>query len=73
MSWKKYSKKKKNKKEIENKSKLNIFLEVLNLSKRKYFILKTSICFIILSIVSFGFQIYYFKNMRAGITDIDKI
>jgi hypothetical protein len=66
-------KEEKDKKEIENKSKLNIFLEVLNLSKRKYFILKTSICFIILSIVSFGFQIYYFKNMRAGITDIDKI
>ena len=66
-------KEEKDKKEIENKSKLNIFLEVLNLSKRKYFILKTSICFIILSIVSFGFQIYYFKSMRAGITDIDKI
>ena len=66
-------KEEKEKKELENKSKLNIFLQVLNLSKRKYFILKTSICFIILSLVSFGFQVYYFKNMRAGIANIDKM
>ena len=34
---------------------------------------KISLCFIIISFVSIGFQIYYLKHVRGpGFTDIDK-
>ena len=63
----------KNKKEIENKSKLKIIQHILNLSKGKYFMLKISLCFIIISFVSIGFQLYYIKHIRGTeITEIDK-
>ena len=62
-----------NKKEIENKSKLKILQHILNLSKGKYFMFKISLCFIIISFVSIGFQLYYLKHIRGNeITDIDK-
>ena len=63
----------KNKKDIENKSKLKLLQHILNLSKGKYFMLKISLCFIIISFVSIGFQIYYLKHIRGTeISDIDK-
>ena len=62
----------KNKKE-ENKSKFYLLQHILNLSKGKYFMFKISLCFIIISFVSIGFQIYYLKHVRGpGFTDIDK-
>ena len=53
--------------------KFNLLQYILNLSKGKYFIMKVSFCFIILSLVTVAFQIYYFKHFRiSGITEIDK-
>lgn len=53
--------------------KFNLLQYILNLSKGKYFIMKVSFCFIILSIVTIAFQICYFKHFRiSGITEIDK-
>ena len=60
------------KNEIENKSKINKLQNILNLSNGKYFIFKIFLCFIIVTFVSIGFQIYYLKNFRGGLTEIDK-
>ena len=60
------------KNEIENKSKVNKLQNMLNLTNGKYFIFKILLCFIIVSFVSIGFQIYYLKHFRGGLTDIDK-
>ena len=63
----------KNKIEIESRLKFNLLNNILNLSKGKYFIIKIFICFLILSFVSFLFQIYYLRHIRgAEITEIDK-
>ena len=63
----------KNKKEIESKLKFNLLNNILNLSNGKYLIIKIFICFLIISFVSFGFQIFYLKNIRtAEITEIGK-
>jgi hypothetical protein len=60
------------KNEIENKLKFNVLQNILS-SKGKFFFIKILICFIIISFVSFGFQIYYMKNIRGGgLTGIDK-
>lgn len=69
----KISKEEKNNKEIGNKYKFNILQHILNLYKGKYFMFKIFLCFIVISFVSIGFQIYYLKHIRgAGITNIDK-
>ena len=52
------------KKMKENKSKFNIFQYILNLSKGKYVIFKISLCFIILSLVTVAFQMYYLTHFR---------
>jgi len=63
----------KNNKNCENKTKFNIVQCVINLSKGKYFVIKISLCFMIICLVSIGFQMYYLKNFRrVGITEIDK-
>ncbi len=53
--------------------KFNLLQYILNSFKGKYFIMKVSFCFIILSFVTVAFQIYYLKHVRiGGITEIDK-
>ena len=53
--------------------KYNLLQYILNSFKGKYFIMKVSFCFIILSFVTVAFQIYYLKHVRiGGITEIDK-
>ena len=59
--------------QIESKLKFNLLQNILSSSKGKFFFLKILICFIIISFVSFGFQIYYMKHLRGvGISGIDK-
>ena len=60
------------KNEFEKNSKMNKLQNILNLNNGKYFIFKIFLCFIIVSFVSVGFQIYYLKHFRGGLTDIDK-
>ena len=53
--------------------KFNLLQYILNSFKGKYFIIKVSFCFIILSFVTVAFQIYYLKHVRiGGIAEIDK-
>ena len=54
------------KNENENKLKINVFQNILNSSKGKFFFIKILICFLIMSFVSFVFQIYYLKHFRGG-------
>ncbi len=64
----------KSKKTKDNKVKYNILHQILNSSfKGKNFIIKISLCFIILNLVTIGFHMCYLKHFRnTGIIEIDK-
>ena len=64
----------KSKKTKDNKAKYNILHQILNSSfKGKNFIIKISLCFIILNLVTIGFHMCYLKHFRnTGIIGIDK-